>query len=160
MKKRVEKCHECGGTRFRIEAKTSTWSFQNRKINVRNIPSRVCARCDAVTFDLAVLQSCERGVVDAIARSGPINGETFAFMRKVLGMKSGDLAATLGVAPETVSRWENDKTPVDKAAWLAVGTMALEAVTPLGKRVPDLRDRLEQLARPPRKKTLDLELQL
>jgi len=41
-----------------------------------------------------------------------LGGKEFKFLRKAIGIKAVDLANFLSVAPETLSRWENDKEPI------------------------------------------------
>lgn len=46
------------------------------------------------------------------AISNILTGEEIRFLRTVRGMKAIDLALELGVEPETVSRWENNKRTI------------------------------------------------
>lgn len=41
---------------------------------------------------------------------------TFPLLRKYLGYSGEDFAATMGVTPATVSRWENDREPMGSTA--------------------------------------------
>jgi transcriptional regulator with XRE-family HTH domain len=43
------------------------------------------------------------------------NPKEIKFLRKELHLKSKELARALGVAPETVSRWENNKSPISES---------------------------------------------
>ena len=43
-------------------------------------------------------------------------GEEVRFLRKSLGWSGADFARHMGVAEETVSRWENDATPIGPQA--------------------------------------------
>ncbi len=61
------------------------------------------------------------------AMCGPINGATFRVMRDALGLRAEDLGRLLGVRPESVSRWETGRSPVDRNAWMVLGTLVLEA---------------------------------
>lgn len=56
----------------------------------------------------------ERGLIAAVAMVRALDplrltGRDVRFFRKVLGLTATDFAQALNVAPETVSRWENDK---------------------------------------------------
>lgn len=57
-------------------------------------------------MDLAELGRFELLAAAALARHGVCTSEAFKFIRKSLGMRATDLGAVLGVAPETISRWE------------------------------------------------------
>lgn len=48
------------------------------------------------------------------------------FMRKEAGLRSMELAEFLGVTPETVSRWETGKQPVERRAMAVVGALVVE----------------------------------
>lgn len=60
------------------------------------------------------------------------SGDEIRFIRKAMNVASKDLAEILCVAPETFSRWENDKAPIAPAsekmlrivAWLKLGASA------------------------------------
>lgn len=63
---------------------------------------------------------CPEGLHDQIAKtiaknSRPLTGDEIRFLRKHLGLMSGDLARILGVSKVTVSRWENSKAKIDKS---------------------------------------------
>jgi DNA-binding transcriptional regulator YiaG len=55
-----------------------------------------------------------------LSHAESINGDELKFARKAMGLRQPDLAALLDVAPETVSRWENDKDPIRRQTQLAV----------------------------------------
>jgi transcriptional regulator with XRE-family HTH domain len=50
-------------------------------------------------------------------------GESFRFMRKAVGLRANELSEYLGVAPETISRWETGKWDPDKAAFAALAAL-------------------------------------
>ena len=79
----------------------------------------------------------ERGVAwqDALAAEvaiacalaeGPPSPKALRFIRGALGLTAARVAEVLGVRAESISRWENGVVPFDRAAWLAVGALALE----------------------------------
>ena len=146
-----KRCTECGETTFHGGRKTKTWRFEGRKFEV-SMPALICTRCGTARFAIQAIEAAEKLIASNLAKFGPVTGETFAFMRKVLRVKSGELAEWLQVAPETVSRWENGKRDIDRPAWITVGTMMLEA-TKSSSGVPDLRSRFAALERVPKKKT-------
>lgn len=136
------KCAECGSTRFAKIVEDDTHVVGKTKYVVE-IPETKCLKCGDITVSGPDMERSERLVAAEIARSGPSTGVTFRYMRRALGLKSGDLAQLLGVRPETLSKWETDadRSP-DRAAWATLAAIVTENVQ--GRR--DTLDRLEALA--------------
>ncbi len=111
-----------------------------------------CPGCRAILFEAGALSAFERAVAAHLACHGPVDGESFQFLRKAARLTATDLAVHLGVTPETISRWENGRRAVDRAAWLVVGSLVLDQ-TP---HRDDLRRRLDTLAKPSRAKRVRL----
>jgi DNA-binding transcriptional regulator YiaG len=59
-------------------------------------------------------------VAAELAEAGVTEPEALKFMRKVTGLQGKEFAALLGVRPETVSRWEQGKRPIDRAAYAII----------------------------------------
>ena len=109
------------------------------------MPALVCPVCGEKVIDGPLLLQKEREVAAALAREGPIDGDSFRFMRTTLRLRAADLAALLDVTPETISKWENGKNPVLRTAWLVVADMAFENADEDGRH--PLRERLQSLAK-------------
>ena len=75
-------------------------------------------------------------------------GDAFSWVRRALGFTGKQLGAKLGVRLETISRWERGELPIDRKAWLLLGSLARERA---GKPV-ELSARMDELAKTPRKK--------
>jgi hypothetical protein len=99
-----------------------------------------CPGCRAILFKAGALSAFERAVAAHLACHGPVDGESFQFLRKAARLTATDLAVHLGV------------TAVDRAAWLVVGSLVLDE-TP---HRDDLRRRLDTLAKPSRAKRVRL----
>lgn len=54
-----------------------------------------------------------------------MTGKEFKRRRKALGLKQLQLAQELGVAPETISRWENAKWTIEP--WVNLALKGLES---------------------------------
>jgi DNA-binding XRE family transcriptional regulator len=75
-----------------------------------------------------------------LSRSEGVGGSELRFARKALGLSQGDLGGLLGVALETVCRWETGEGDVSVVVRLAVlhlldrlrSTGSLEAAVPPG----------------------------
>lgn len=83
----------------------------------------------------------ELAIAAQIAADRP-SAAGLTWMRKALGLTGKRAAELLGVRAETVSRWENGAADVDRASWLAIGAVVLEAA---GKPVAML-ERMDRLA--------------
>lgn len=90
------------------------------------VAARRCDACgelyvaaeDALRFDLRVARE--------LGSRGAATGEAFRFMRKTLGLRAVDLAELLGVAAETISRWERGERSVDRAAFTVLGVLVAD----------------------------------
>ncbi|MSP17533.1 MAG: helix-turn-helix domain-containing protein [Myxococcales bacterium] len=76
------------------------------------LPARRCANCGEEYFTLADLARFDLAVARSLADAGVFDAPAVLFMRKALGLPAKDLAALLDVRAETLSRWENGKTPL------------------------------------------------
>jgi DNA-binding transcriptional regulator YiaG len=98
------------------------------------IPVRMADDGELVV-DGTVAANADLAIAAAIAGSGPVLGETFAWMRRAAGIQAKTLAELLDVRAESVSRWERGERPMDRAAWLLLADIILERA---GKRLPVL----------------------
>ncbi len=120
----MKQCVKCKGalsvTEVREEVTVAGATFSGM------VSARRCNACgevyiaveDGMRFDLRVAQD--------LGSRGAATGEAFKFMRKALGMRAVDLAELLGVAAETISRWERGERPVDRAALTVVGALVAD----------------------------------
>jgi transcriptional regulator with XRE-family HTH domain len=74
------------------------------------------------------MQAVARAV---IAKNGRLVGNEIGFLRELLGLSGVEFAALMDSTPPTVSRWENDKTPMGRTADLLLRTIATAIVDPL-----------------------------
>jgi transcriptional regulator with XRE-family HTH domain len=114
----VKNCVEC-----KTEAIRPTMVRTERTISGHKFLSEVsgfaCERCDAKYLLGPALARFELQIAAMLPSIGANDGASFRFMRKALGMKAASLAEILGVAPETISRWENGPSPIEPR-WLAL----------------------------------------
>lgn len=86
-----------------------------------------CRSCGEVFFDGPSLERFELRVAVELARSGESSGEVMRFMRKAGGLRALELSDLLGVTPETVSRWETGKRPMEHRAMAVLSALILDA---------------------------------
>lgn len=92
-------------------------------------------------------------VAREIADRGIVTAESFHFVRRTLGFRAMDVAELLSRTPETISHWENGRTPIDRAAWATLASLVDERLGEVG----DVFDRLVAAKHPkrlPKKVTL------
>lgn len=107
--RRVEETLQVGGHRF-----------------LASLPGKVCSHCGESYLDAKTLERFELTVAVDLALAGETKGEVFKFIRKAVGLKATELAELLGVAPETISRWETGERAVDRGAFALLGDIAQE----------------------------------
>lgn len=83
-----------------------------------------CA-CGASEVPGEALEAFEISVGRALTNAPP-TGEAARWIRKALGYTAVDLAALLGVRPETISRWERNERSIDHAAWAMLGMLTTD----------------------------------
>jgi DNA-binding transcriptional regulator YiaG len=130
-----------------------------RTIGGRTVSAVIPARWEPEVNDLvATAESAQAGelaIAVELARSGPIHGEAFSWLRRSLGLSARKLAEILGVRHETISRWENGAAEVDRAAWLVLGDLILDRA---GAHIP-MMERAERIAsrkRPPARTVVEV----
>lgn len=133
------KCAECGGQLLKDEVELS------RTVGGRDFSTVVngwrCQTCSTRYYSGPDVLAFEESIAQQLAADGPITGETFAAMRASLKLRSQDVASLLGVAPESISRWENSKRRMDRSAWFILAAAVQDKAE--GKRTT--LDRLEAL---------------
>jgi hypothetical protein len=140
----MQRCTTCGGTKL-----TETDVELEREVAGRSFravgPGMRCTSCNEAFVPGGAVAAMELAIAAELARSGVINGEAFRFMRKAVGLPATELAALLDVAPEPVSRWENEKLPVERRALALLASMVLDRVDGVSTTL----DRLRALRNPP-----------
>ena len=86
----------------------------------------VCAGCGERFLSAKELERFELAVAVELARIGWRTGSALRFMRKALGFRVSEWAELLGVAPETLSRWETSESEPDAHAFAFAGKLAAE----------------------------------
>ena len=141
----MKRCYNCEGGRL-IKAKVEERVKVGRRTFVSTLPVIRCSACGEETFAGPDLQALELRIAGELARHGEVAAEAFSFMRRVLGVRAMDLAEYLDVTPETVSRWEHGKQPIDRGAAALLSAMVVDRLEGRTTTV----DRLKTLLQPRR----------
>lgn len=137
-------CSMCGERRARSGESVGRWNFGPLTVAV-TMPARVCDACGETTIAGDDLARAEHAVTRALVSAGSTHPHALRWLRKGAGLRAVDLAALLGVAPETVSRWENGARTIDRAALAVLAGLALDAI----EGATTTRDRLRDLGSHP-----------
>lgn len=106
-------------------------------------------RCGACGWNAAVIPNVD-GLHQLLAKmivekKSRLHGSEFRFLRKQLGQSSSDFAALIGVSPETISRWENEKETISPVADRLLRVLVLTLEPP--QRYEDLIDQIKDVSR-------------
>jgi putative zinc finger/helix-turn-helix YgiT family protein len=86
-------------------------------VTLLNIEVRHCPNCGAREFVIPRIDELHKVLARAIAmHMDRLAGNEIRFLRKYLGWSGVDFAQYMGVAPETVSRWEQETQEMSRQA--------------------------------------------
>jgi YgiT-type zinc finger domain-containing protein len=126
----MKRCAICKSTDLHQVEEKHTITIQlhsgSLALVVSGVPAVKCGKCGEGFFDLADLSRADLLAATELANRGIQEGAAFRFMRKAAGLRGADIAELLNVREATVSRWENDHDPVDRAAWAALAAIVSE----------------------------------
>jgi len=111
------KCSQCGHA-----VKTARENYLYRECGLSNvslvgIEVTRCPECGEHEAVIPKIEQLHRVLATAVARKVPrLTSEEVRFLRKYLGWSGRDFAEHMGVAAETVSRWENGSKTMSSAA--------------------------------------------
>lgn len=138
-----KRCVECR-SRELVAAESEERLEVAGKTFAATIPTTRCAKCGATYLSHDAVGVLELGAAGELARHGEVSAEAFGFLRRALGVRAVDLAEWLDVTPETVSRWEHGRQPIDRGAAAILSAMVVDR---LEGRTTTL-DRLKALLKP------------
>lgn len=141
MEAKPRKCPTCGADGM-ADGTTEIMSRVGPRTFVAAVPAEVCGACGESIVTARVMRAFEEARARALVEVGASDGDALRWVRKAAGLTGKELARLLGVAPETVSRWEHNGQVPDRAAVALLGALALDAME--GRT--STRDRLDALA--------------
>ena len=102
------KCADCGG---KLKTTGSTHRYVESglpSVVLRGVQVRKCQACGSEEVAIPNIVGLHRCIATTlVARKSALSAVELRFLRQFLGHSSKDFAKTLGVAPETLSRWGN-----------------------------------------------------
>ena len=82
-------------------------------VTLQQVEVSRCPNCGETEVAIPHIEALHRAIATAlVVKRARLAPEEIRFLRKYLGWSGVDFAAYMGVAPETVSRWEQGKTPM------------------------------------------------
>lgn len=112
----LKRCANCGADRIALQTIRRKRHVAGH-LFVADLPARVCGACGTSYVDDPVVGQFDALVAVKLAEAGVTEPEALRFMRKVTGLQGKEFAELLAVRPETVSRWEQGKRPIDRATY-------------------------------------------
>lgn len=95
-------------------------------VTLVDVETRRCASCGWNGAVIPYVDELHRALAMAlIEQKTRLHGHEYRYLRKYLGHSGVDFAGLIGVAPETLSRWENEKEAVPPPADRVIRLMVL-----------------------------------
>lgn len=111
------KCLECGTP---MKSRKEDYRYDEcglTHVTLVGVEVTRCPSCDNYEVSIPHIEELHRLLAKVlIDKSTRFTGEEVRFLRKSLGWSGSDFAKHMGVAEETVSRWENDAAPIGPQA--------------------------------------------
>jgi putative zinc finger/helix-turn-helix YgiT family protein len=141
---KLKRCHKCKSEDLRDIRTEETRTIAGYTF-AWELPARRCAKCGECTYAQDDIEAFDLAIAVELAQHGITSGKAVSFMRRSIGLMAQDLARLLNVTPETMSRWEHGKLPVDRQNFALLALIVLDHVEGSTATL----DRLKTLASPP-----------
>lgn len=114
----MEKCYVCGNALEVIKDKPYEYTECGLPVLLLGITQYRCGSCGEEYAAIPAPEKLHKliGLEICRSRKALLLPEEIKFLRKELGLKAKDLAASLGVEDATVSRWENGKQQIGEGS--------------------------------------------
>ena len=114
----METCHSCGKSLRVVKDKPYHYDESGLDVVLCGVTQYVCDSCGESYASIPNMQKLHRfiGTLICEKRKALLRPEEIKFLRKDLHLKAKELAQTLGVTPQSVSRWENGKKEIGRAS--------------------------------------------
>lgn len=109
-------CLQCG-TAMKVRRENYTDDLFGVPVMLVGINVYRCPNCHDYEVEIPNLSGLHAAIAGHLVRKRErLSGQEIRFLRKYLNFSSAEFAETIGVAPETISRWEKDKDRIGPAA--------------------------------------------
>jgi len=113
----VKKCKECSGemTSSREAYRYVESGLPN--VTLKDVEIRRCPKCGNQEVLIPRVAELHRAIALALVhKPARFLGAEVRYLRKYMGWSGVDFASRMGVNPETVSRWENEKEAISSTS--------------------------------------------
>lgn len=121
------KCIECNGELvpkgYEHKEKVGRWTVTNRATIVPQ-----CVNCGAPSLTLDELEKYQLFAAKTVLCENKLEGPVVRYARKTLGLTQKELGALLDYQHETISKWENEKEQIPRAAGAALIGLLYRAI--------------------------------
>ena len=121
----MNECYKCGAKNLRRVARMLTRKIAGHAFRAK-VPALECVNCGEVLYGSKDLGRFDDAVAMMLVDAGITEPQAVKFIRKAIGLPAQELAALLGVRPETISRWENGKRAIDRATFVLLRQLFVE----------------------------------
>jgi putative zinc finger/helix-turn-helix YgiT family protein len=121
-----EACAKCGEPRLTATTGLHAVTVAGHTFHAA-LPAHACGECGGRYVAGETLERFELATAAALLAGGETRGEALRFVRKTLALRATDLADLLGVAAESVSRWEHDARTPEHAVVALLAVLVDEA---------------------------------
>jgi putative zinc finger/helix-turn-helix YgiT family protein len=109
------KCKRCGGS-IEVGRENYDYSSCGLPVTLLDVQVRQCGQCGDRGAAIPRIEELHRAIGTAvILKPARLTGAEVRFLRKFLGWSGADFARHIGVSPEIVSKWENDRESIGAA---------------------------------------------
>src|SRR5438874_11484252 len=106
---KMNACLQCG-TAMSVRKEIYTDGLFGIPVTLVGVDVYRCPNCHEYEVTIPNLSGLHAAIARHLVRKrGRFSGSEIRFLRKYLDFSSAKFAETIGVAPDTVSRWEKDK---------------------------------------------------
>jgi putative zinc finger/helix-turn-helix YgiT family protein len=111
-------CYECGGNLKVVKDQAYKYTECGlENVFLYGVNQYVCEKCHETSVTIPMIEQLHLVIGRGICcQKELLNGAEIRFLRKELHMKAKALAGVMGVAAETLSRWENGGKAISEAS--------------------------------------------
>jgi len=126
------KCLRCEGVKAKATREHEPFSGLLPGVVLLDVEVTKCMTCGNREVEVPYMDDLMKAVARAVVKmGGRLTGDEVRFLRTFLELSGVELAELMHSTPGTVSRWENNRTPVGRTADLLLRTITRGEVDPI-----------------------------